>query len=106
MGSGAGMVGFVDSSSVRMAESRSDIVVEAPCMAVPPGIEILVVLGLWLLAGDVPREWAGVVFRDRAGDIEARTLCNAGSSRVGICFAAESENCVENSFLRDDDDGM
>lgn len=86
LGSGGGIVGFVDSSRARIAESRSVIVVDAPCIAVPPGTETFVVL--ILLAEDVPRDWEGDTFRDLAGDIEARTLCNAGSRSIGVCFAA------------------
>ena len=111
-GSGAGMVGLVDSSRARMAESRSVRVVEAPCMAVPPEMETFVDFGLlWEAgAGEVPRDWEGVELRDLAGVMEVRTLGRTGSRRVGTCFAAgmvERENWVEMLFLRDDDvEGM
>ena len=81
--------------------------VEAPCMAVPPGMETFVDFGLGELAGEVPREWEGVEDRDLAGDMVARTLWRAGSRRVGGCFAVgvvvERENML---FRRDDVEGM
>ena len=105
------MVGFVDSSRARMAESRSERVVEAPCMAVPPEMATFVAVDLGFWAGDVPREEAGVVLRDRPGEIEARTLWNAGSRRAGVCLAAgvvDRENWLDMSFFREEeeDDGI
>lgn len=44
-------VGLVVISSWRMASSRSERAVEAPCMGVPPAMEILVALFLPLLLG-------------------------------------------------------
>lgn len=52
-------VGLVVISSWRMASSRSERAVEAPCMGVPPAIEILVAAFLPLLGPGVEVREAG-----------------------------------------------
>lgn len=80
------MLGLVVSSRARRADSRSESVVEAPCIAVPPAIETLVLEG----RGDDVRDVAeGDAVRDDAGGlaggvVRVWTFGRDGSSSVVV----------------------
>lgn len=86
-------VGFVDISRVRIADSRSERVLRAPCIGVPPGIEIFCLLEAG--RGDEVRDgvFAGDGFPETCADLEGEEVrvktLGMNGSRVarGLCCA-------------------
>lgn len=87
------LLGFVESSSDRIALSSSFNVVDAPCIDVPP-VMLTLVLGPFLLgAGDEVRELSleevGVFFlEDRAKSEIREPAAEGGALGVGACMAS------------------
>lgn len=83
--------GFVVISSERMAWSRSESAVEAPCMGTPPAMDILVALPpLWWFLPDGP----GVEVLEFGFDLALDLGRPRSDTRVPVAEGGALEDCV------------